>query len=493
MAERKPRSWPAITGTQSERSTEALRRLEDLTRLISDWVWEADDAGELVYVSERVIERLGMHPVQLIGRRLDQIGRFVGENGGEQAAPDLRRPFRDARFEAVGGDGKLRTFVLSGLPRFNDADGQFVGTNGIAKDITDVLRTERQNIRLADAIDVLHEYFALYDEFDRLVISNARFRESSRSFGGLAAPGGSFEDLLKSEVAANRYAGAEDNPDSWIERRLARRRSPSGPFEIEMTDGRFMMVDEQRITDGGTVTMANDITELKRAMAALSESATQHREFASNVAHRLRTPLAVLRASLDSLGSNDMVKSLKREVDGLARMVEQLLTLTRYEHMLVPADATADLREIAIAVIETLAPTAIKEGRGLDLEGVETPVHIHGDTGAIEHALRNLVENAIKYSSRGSSVRVILENEPPTVHVVNQGRSIPMEARARLFHRFARIDRRGAGAGLGLNIVKCIADSHRAEVSIGDVEGGGTDFTVTLPQFVMKQAASQGL
>lgn len=75
--QRKPRNWPSITGSQKERSTEAFRRLEDMTRLISDWVWETDADGALIYVSERMIDRLGIHPVQVIGQRLDQIGQFV--------------------------------------------------------------------------------------------------------------------------------------------------------------------------------------------------------------------------------------------------------------------------------------------------------------------------------------------------------------------------------------------------------------------------------
>ena len=76
--------------------------------------------------------------------------------------------------------------------------------------------------------------------------------------------------------------------------------------------------------------MARDITDMKRAMEALKKSVSTHREFAANVAHKLRTPLAVLRANLDNLREDEEVSGLKNEVDTLARMVEQLLTLTRY-------------------------------------------------------------------------------------------------------------------------------------------------------------------
>ena len=74
MAERKPRNWPSIAGSQQERATEAFRRLEDMTRLISDWVWETDENNLITYVSERIIDRLGAHPVQVIGKKFEDIG-----------------------------------------------------------------------------------------------------------------------------------------------------------------------------------------------------------------------------------------------------------------------------------------------------------------------------------------------------------------------------------------------------------------------------------
>ena len=179
MAERRPRSWPSISGSQAERATEAFRRLEDLTRLISDWVWETDSENNFTYVSERIIDRLGVHPVQVIGKSFDGLGVFRLHDGVESNPPDFKRPFRDKSFEAEGHDGEIRHFSVSGLPRFNPDTDEFAGATGIAKDITELVRVEQANVRLADAIEVLSGYFALYDENDKLVISNARFRPVS--------------------------------------------------------------------------------------------------------------------------------------------------------------------------------------------------------------------------------------------------------------------------------------------------------------------------
>jgi len=480
MTTRKPRNWPSITGSESERAREAFRRLEDITRLISDWVWETDTDGKLTYVSDRIIDRLGIHPIQALGKALDEIGIFEDAKEGADV-PNLKRPFRDMSLVAQGHDGKDRYFAVSGLPRFDNDSGDFLGSIGIAKDVTELVRVERANMQLADAIEVISGYFALYDEDDRLVISNARFRELNRQFGDLAQPGSKFEDLLNAELKSGRYVDAEENTESWMRRRMARRRQTSGPFELDMSDGRRVFVDEERLPNGATVTMARDITDLKRAMDALHKSDRHHREFAASVAHQLRTPLAVLRSNLDSLGGGDNVRDLKREVDSLARMVEQLLTLTRYDNLVIPPESQADLNQIAINVVSGLAPTAIKEDRSLELDGDQKSLLINGDAGAIEHALRNLIENAIKYSSRGSEIVIRITDDPITIQVLDRGRGVPFQERAKLFEKFTRSDRRGSGAGLGLNIVRAVAEAHDADVSISDNNGGGSVFTITFP------------
>ena len=115
MTERKPRNWPSILGSQEERATAAFRRLEDMTRLISDWVWETDSDGCITYVSERIVDRLGLHPVQVIGKTFAEFGAFSSKDGKTLPLPDFKRPFRDVSFEAAGYDGGLCYFAVSGF------------------------------------------------------------------------------------------------------------------------------------------------------------------------------------------------------------------------------------------------------------------------------------------------------------------------------------------------------------------------------------------
>ena len=195
----------------------------------------------------------------------------------------------------------------------------------------------------------------------------------------------------------------------------------------------------------------------------------------------MRTPLAVMRSSLDRLDGDG--RELIRDVDALARLVEQLLTMTRYRNFILYDDQCADLYLTVQGVLASMAPIAIKEGRSIELAGVQKQVLVHGDQGAIEHALRNLIENAIKYSSRGSTVRVVIDADPAQLRVIDQGRGIPMQARAQLFEPFSRSDRRGSGAGLGLSIVKAVADTHGAVIRVGEDPSGGSVFTLQFKPF----------
>ena len=117
------------------------RRLDDLTRLVSDWVWEIDGDDRLTYASDRVFEVLGLHPYELLGRRFCDLGTFVSDTD-RPLRLQWRSPFRDLPFEALDRDGRVRTFLVSGLPIFDRETGAFEGVRGTAEDITERKRME---------------------------------------------------------------------------------------------------------------------------------------------------------------------------------------------------------------------------------------------------------------------------------------------------------------------------------------------------------------
>ena len=146
-ATRLPRSWPSIAGPPERRVSRALARLEDVTRLVSEWVWETDADGTLTFVSDRATQILELIPAQLVGRKMSELGTFVSPDG-EDAEPDWNAPFRDARFDMSGADGEIRHFLVSGLPFYDQETWRLEGFCGITEDITNRLHAE-ETLRVA--------------------------------------------------------------------------------------------------------------------------------------------------------------------------------------------------------------------------------------------------------------------------------------------------------------------------------------------------------
>ncbi|MCW9033261.1 MAG: ATP-binding protein [Alphaproteobacteria bacterium] len=152
---RRPRNWRSFDGSLNERASIALSRLEDITRLVSEWVWEADSDGCFTYLSDRVLEALGFHPMQLIGKGFKDLGEFknLKQNATE---PNWQKPFRHFEFVAKHKDGEERVFHVSGLPIFNPETWKFDGVCGICEDVTDRLKKEEtlkkafEEVRLAN-------------------------------------------------------------------------------------------------------------------------------------------------------------------------------------------------------------------------------------------------------------------------------------------------------------------------------------------------------
>jgi PAS domain S-box-containing protein len=123
-------------------------RLEDVTRLVSDWIWETDAELAITYLSARVVEALGRHPRELIGRPFLELGEFERQEGEPAPlSPRRRSPFRDLPFILRHRDGSTRVFLVSSLPMFSARTGEFRGFRGTARDVTEL--RERESALLA--------------------------------------------------------------------------------------------------------------------------------------------------------------------------------------------------------------------------------------------------------------------------------------------------------------------------------------------------------
>ena len=236
-----------------------------------------------------------------------------------------------------------------------------------------------------------------------------------------------------------------------------------------------------RKTQTVTATLLRQLDEIQSGEEALRASEHRYRTFAADVAHELRTPLAVLRAQLDNIQDSKIAAALCADIDQMSRMVSQLLAATQLDWVALDADDMADLRAVCTSVAAHLAPIAIRENKSLEVVGVDHSVIVHGNADALEQAVRNLVENAIRYSARKTTVTIKVSDEP-AIHVLDRGCGVPADKRQVVFRRFQRSDRRGGGSGLGLAIVQRTAEIHGAIVEVNDRPGGGAVFSFRFPK-----------
>jgi len=225
------------------------------------------------------------------------------------------------------------------------------------------------------------------------------------------------------------------------------------------------------------------IHALNGLLARLAQSLDRQRAFVADAAHELRSPLTALKLQLKLLERADdagaraaAVKSLGEGIERTAWLVEQLLALARNEPGAPPLPmAAVDLAEIARNALAATVPLALAKGTELDLQA-DASVPLQGDAASLTVLARNLVDNAVRYAPAASrvEVRVASEGGTPMLVVDDAGPGIPPEDRERVFDRFYRRDpSAGDGSGLGLALVRTVAERHGATVTLGDSPLGG--------------------
>jgi len=253
------------------------------------------------------------------------------------------------------------------------------------------------------------------------------------------------------------------------------------------------LVNEVRLRDADSLSPLNSdalpgelrpvVTEMNRLLERLRMAFQIQQSFISDAAHELRSPLTalhlqlqLLRRATDPAAHDDAVRELERVMERTSTLVQQMLTLARHEpgvesSPLVPVRLDRVVRE----VVTDCAAFAVS--RNIDLELDNAPdATIQGDADSLRILVRNLVDNAIRYtpSSGVVSVRVVASGETVAFEVSDTGPGIDQEHRARIFDRFYRV---GAstetGSGLGLAIVKAIAEYHHAEIALSAPDRGG--------------------
>lgn len=228
------------------------------------------------------------------------------------------------------------------------------------------------------------------------------------------------------------------------------------------------------------------VLAVNQALERLEAGFRSQRDFTADAAHELRTPLTILRTRIETLPDQAGARPLLHDVEAMAHVIGQLLEIAEIDTFQVDPAERADLHAVASTVAAFVAPLALADGKEIALSGAEAPVWVNGSAAMLSRAVRNLAENAIKHTAPGTTVEFVVGSDA-SISVLDEGPGIATEERELIFQRFWRRDRRRAGStGLGLSIVRRIAELHGATVTVENRTPRGARFVLA---FARAQAA----
>lgn len=340
-----------------------------------------------------------------------------------------------------------------------------------------LVETERASSTLEVVLGALPQGTILLDEEDVVVYANP----SARSLLGVI-PGtlsGLVPFSFQDAVLEARESGIQTSLLAQHGKPVRQIRAIATPF-----------ADDRRV-----LLVVVDVTERERA-------ASVRRDFVANASHELKTPVSAIIASSEALQlaverGDDSSLRFARQIESSARqldrLVADLLDLSRLERDEPELDPLS-LDHLVQEELERVRPVA--EERGIDLSLEVTPVQVAGSRRDVAIAVRNLLDNAIRYTPAGGSIGAELSavNGDAVLRISDTGEGIPTRDLERVFERFYRVDtaraRATGGTGLGLAIVKHVVESHGGSVGVESELGVGSTFTVHLPVLEPQSPAS---
>ena len=272
---------------------------------------------------------------------------------------------------------------------------------------------------------------------------------------------------------------------------------------LELSSGRSLTVEVVPL-HGPAPSAAGPTLFVIRDETTRRATERMRRDFATNVSHELKTPLAGLSLLAQTLAGTvredpeqaaKFVAQLSSEIGRLTELTNDLLTLSRLEEpetALQTPFEPVDLGRLATEVAGEARPLAEAKRHALDVHA-PTGINVLGDEVALRTLVRNLLDNAVRYTEPGGVIRVDLSAEQgqdglgwAVMRVSDNGVGIPLADQQRVFERFYRVDkarsRETGGTGLGLSIVRHVAQRHGGSVEVESTLGVGSTFTVRLPR-----------
>ena len=522
----------ALIGAQQWRQSRARRnwaetehRFQVAVEAARCGVWEWDLEAEEVTLSDYMAALLGLPqggvvPAETVLGRIHPRYREAFEHALRQSA--AFGVFENV-FPVASPEGGARWIDARGRARGGRDEHGYAQLMGVALDITEARRAKAQaqsaESRLRDGIESVSDAFALFDKGGRLILSNQAFADAF-GLGPEAVRRGAAKDELN-RIAA--LAIRADHPSAT-----------AGVRELELNDGRWLMISERFTSDGGTVVTAADMTLIKRqeaqtrqaadtlramvakletSQAELSllarkyevamtraEAANQAKsEFLANMSHELRTPLNAINGfseimagemfgpvgdprykgyAQDILKSGQHLLSLINDILDMAKIEAGKMTL-HYEKV--------SLKEVCTDAARLMRGKADEAGLSLVVDAAELE-DVDADHRGLKQVMLNLISNAVKFTPEGGAITVGVAAEGDglqKIWVSDTGIGIAEKDLDRLAKPFEQIEGQHSettqGTGLGLALTKSLIELHHGVMNIESEPGQGTTVSFVVP------------
>jgi len=312
-------AWSDITARKQlgEALVAAQDRLVHLLSCAPAVIYSYKATGDFAptFVSENITDWLGYEPREYLEHPDFWRSRVHPDDlsGVEAQAVHLyKRGRHTVEYRFLKKD-RSYCWVIDEQHLIRDRDGEPVEVVGSWSDVTAPKEAEiafrRSEQRLTDAIESISEGFSLYDSEDRLIVCNSAYGELLYPGLGMPAPGTLYEALIRRSAELGLVEDAKGRIDEWIAERLARRRQPGEVHLQRRSDGRWIQINERKTTEGGTVAVYTNITEIKRAEEVVREAKRQA-DLANEIVSEQKRELEVLSTKLSKYLSPQVYSSI---------------------------------------------------------------------------------------------------------------------------------------------------------------------------------------
>jgi PAS domain S-box-containing protein len=503
---------------EAEQAADAARtRMAQFAATASDWFWESDAQGDLVFLSENFEASTGTPVAARIGaRRLDLTPALDPENptwDEHLALVAAQRPFRDFVMAVSAPNGR-RVLSISGSP-YDDGAGRFLGYRGTTRNVTSEREAEealmRQTELLTSLIQNLPIGVSLIGPDLRLLAFNRVYTDMFGLPPDFLKPGDSIERFVHYNAAHGAYG--DGDAEAIVRTRLEQVRAYEVQrYERRLPSGKVIEVRRVPLPDGNIITTLIDITEgrqrerdliaaqgrLERQAQQLAAANAAKSQFLANMSHELRTPLnailgfsEILRdAVLGPLDARYVEYASDIHSSGvhLLGLVNDLLDLSKIDAgKLELRDELVDLGEVIHDSCRLMSEKARAGGLSIILPDVTTLPAVMADRVRLKQILLNLLSNAVKFTSAGGSITISTTCSPTglTIAIADTGIGMRPEDIPIALEPFRQIEssyaRNHQGTGLGLPLAKSLTELHGGTFEIESQASKGTIVRVWLP------------